>query len=43
MYLDMHGHSIDKNIFQYGNLLSELAKPLKNAVSPKLFPSLMLR
>jgi len=41
LYLDMHGHSVDKNVFQYGNQLQELEKPLKNALSPKLFPYLM--
>jgi len=41
MYLDLHGHSIDKNVFQYGNQLRALIKTPKKANSPKLFPMLM--
>jgi hypothetical protein len=26
MYLDLHGHSVKKNIFQYGNKIENLEK-----------------
>lgn len=41
MYLDIHGHSIEKNVFQYGNQLHSLVKTPKKANNPKLFPMLM--
>ena len=43
LYLDFHGHSVKKNIFQYGNNMDELCagkRPSMN-VNPSLFPMML--
>ena len=44
LYLDFHGHSVKKNIFQYGNKMENLAPSRQrcpNTMSPSIFPMVL--